>query len=214
MSKDLPVTKRTNVMVGITRSKAITYFVRSPPWHLYILLLANLLAFYLTVSSGFQISPSFHHRKNLVNSPGFQQIFTRFWISQSFHPPKKKLWWIHRVFTKFSPGFETLLRFYHPKKTWWIHQVFTRFWNFTKFSPKKTWWIHQVFTRFWNFTKFSPQKKLGEFTRFSPSFWNFTSFQVNSPGFNQTWWIHQVFTRFSPSCHLGDFFLQIHRQNG
>ena len=117
-------------------------------------------------SPGFQISPSFHHKKKLGEftrfSPGFE-------ISPSFHH-QKKLGEFTRVFTRASNFTK-----FSQKKSWWIHQVFTRFSNYQVFTKKKTWWIHQVFTKFWNFT----------------------SFQVNSP-----------------SCHLGDFFLQIHRQNG
>ena len=38
------------------RMKKILYFVWSPPWHLYILLLANLLAFYLTFYLAFYLT--------------------------------------------------------------------------------------------------------------------------------------------------------------
>ena len=38
----------TDSSIGSARAKKILYFVWSPPWHLYIFLLANLLAFYLT----------------------------------------------------------------------------------------------------------------------------------------------------------------------
>ena len=47
-------------IVGSLTSKLpsikITYFVWSPPWHLYILLLANLLAFYLTFYLAFYLA--------------------------------------------------------------------------------------------------------------------------------------------------------------
>ena len=164
-------------------------------------------------SPGFQISPSFHHKKNLVNSPGFHQVykshqvFTKIYkklgefikLSPGFHQVLK----FHQVFTRakkqkpgeftrFSPSFEVSPSFHQSKKTktWWIHQAFTRFSNITKFSPQeKTWWIHQVFTRFWKFTKFSQKKTWWNhqvFTRFS----KFTKFSPKN-----TWWNHQVFTK-------------------
>ena len=49
------VTRKNRKRTRINRKK-ILYFVWSPPWHLYILLLANLLAFYLTFYLAFYLA--------------------------------------------------------------------------------------------------------------------------------------------------------------
>jgi len=142
-------------------------------------------------SPGFQISPSFHQKKNLVNSPGFHQVF-------KFHQvfTKKKL----GEFTRFSPGFQISPSFHQKKmvNSPGFHQVFKFHQVFT--PPKKkvnSPGFHQVFTRFSNFTKFSPKKhlvnSLGFFTRSFIRFWKFTRFPLS---------FHQVFQFFLPS--MGD----------
>ena len=84
------------------------------------------------------------------------------------------VWWIHQVFTKFSPGFG-------------IHQDFTRFCKFTR--------IPSVFTKtrskFNQLTKFSPSC-----LKESPGFHQVTSFEIAHQVFTKikqtTWWIHQI----------------------
>ena len=46
----------TSIKWGIWLIIKLLYFVRSPPWHLYIFLLANLLAFYLTYLLAFYLA--------------------------------------------------------------------------------------------------------------------------------------------------------------
>ena len=108
-------------------------------------------------SPSFQISPSFH-KKKLVNSPGFHQVFK-----------------FHQVFTKKklvnSPGFHQVFKF---------HQVFTK--KKMVNSPG----FHPVFARFSPGFQISPsfQKKMvnppGFFTRSFIRFWKFTRFSLSS----------------------------------
>ena len=100
------------------------------------------------VFTGFLNFTKFSPKKKKVNSPGFYHVFTRFLNFTKFSLKKIK-WWIHQVFTRFSPG---------------CHQVF----NFTRFSsgfqslpnfPQNKNLVnlsgfYQNFTRFSNFTKF------------------------------------------------------------
>ena len=103
-------------------------------------------------SPSFQISPSFHPKKNLVNSPGFHQVFKFHQVftkknlvnSPGFHQVFK----FHQVFTKkqklgeftrFSPGFQISPSFHQKKlvNSPGFHQVFKFHQVFTK--KKKTW---------------------------------------------------------------------------
>ena len=108
-------------------------------------------------SPGFQISPSFHQKKNLVNSPGFHQVFTRFSNFTKFSPKKENL--------VNSPGFHqvvTLVIFSSnspPKRI-----------NFTKKMLKTLLLVNFRGAKRFLIFDFVIFQKPGEFTRFSPSF--------------------------------------------
>ena len=122
--------------------------------------------------------------QNLVSSPGFHKVFTRFFyflhncFHQVFYFSQKST--KPGEFTRFSPHFHQVLYFSHR----WMHQVFIRLLILER---------NQVFTRFFIFHKI-----LQNLSFYLPQ-------NSTKPG---------EFTRFSPGFHLGDFFLDSYRQSG
>ena len=91
------------------------------------------------------------------NSPGFHQVYTRFWNFTKFNPNFTyfKTHQFHRKKRKNASFGEfwrckTRLCFF-LMKIWWIHQVFTMFWKFTRYEFSSSFHrgleIHQIFTR-------------------------------------------------------------------